>query len=202
MSSASASVVLMAAALSMSGVDGAFVAPSAPVARAAPLQGIMDAGIGPETGGQMFDPAGFTKFTDDRYIGWLRAAEIKHSRVAMLATFGWILQENGGGLIKYHDAAGALVTLPNNPIEALKSMPNGGFFQIVFTIGCIELWHETQKPHYMSGGTPGLVFNPFNVEPSLDAQNKELKNGRLAMWGIMSFFAAEFVPGSVPGYPF
>ena len=51
-------------------------------------------------------------------------------------------------------------------------------------------------------GTPGLVFNPFNVEPSLDAQNKELKNGRLAMWGIMSFFAAEFVPGSVPGYPF
>jgi hypothetical protein len=26
----------------------------------------------------------------------------------MLATFGWILQENGGGLIKYHDAAGAV----------------------------------------------------------------------------------------------
>jgi hypothetical protein len=23
-----------------------------------------------------------------------------------------------------------LVTLPNNPIEALKTMPNGGFFQV------------------------------------------------------------------------
>ena len=86
----------------------------------------------------------------------------------------------------------------------LQQLPNAGFFQIVFTIGCLELWSETVKPHYTAGGTPGGLIPGFYMPTkaaSLEAQNKELKNGRLAMIGIMSFFAAEAIPGSVPGYP-
>ena len=38
---------ILIAVLALLPAVGAFVAPSAPAARAAPLQGIMDAGIGP-----------------------------------------------------------------------------------------------------------------------------------------------------------
>ena len=197
--------------LALAASASAFVAPSAPAAavRSTALPAIMDAGIGPETGNKIFDPAGFTKFNGDKTLAWYRHAEIKHGRVAMLATTGWIIQENGGGVIGFPVGKGPwetqeLVQLSKKPIEALQQLPNAGFFQIVFTIGCLELWSETVKPHYTAGGTPGGLIPGFYMPTkaaSLEAQNKELKNGRLAMIGIMSFFAAEAIPGSVPGYP-
>ena len=58
-----------------------------------------------ETSG-IFDPLGLAKGKDDATLGWYRAAELKHGRVCMLASVGYIVQ----GL--YH--------LPDSPFEAAK----------------------------------------------------------------------------------
>jgi hypothetical protein len=53
----------------------------------------------------------------------------------------------------------------------------------------------------------GLQCDPLGFAKTMDAaalrkrQNSELNNGRLAMIGIMSFFAASDIPGSVPALP-
>merc|ERR1719206_396790 len=46
-------------------------------------------GTGIETGGQIWDPAGFATYSDQSLI-WFRACELKHGRVAMLASAGWM----------------------------------------------------------------------------------------------------------------
>merc|ERR1719367_2213484 len=50
--------------------------------------GSTEIGVGPETGGVMWDPAGFGKLASPTTMKWFRASELKHGRVAMLATLG------------------------------------------------------------------------------------------------------------------
>ena len=66
------------------------------------------------------------------------------------------------------------------------------------------------KPHYMAGGTPGkipLLWDPLGFTKSLSQETlarkrtAELKNGRLAMIGVMSLVSAHFIPDSVPLLP-
>lgn len=55
-----------------------------------------------------FDPLGLSKGKDEATIGYYRAAELKHGRVCMLASVGYLVQ----GL--YH--------LPDGPFEASKPL--------------------------------------------------------------------------------
>ena len=68
----------------------------------------------------------------------------------------------------------------------------------------IELVTEATGTHYMSAGGDGYI-DIFGYSKSgedlTELQTQELKNGRLAMIGIASFFSACLVPDSVPGYP-
>ena len=41
-------------------------------------------GTGPETGNKVFDPLGLSKIASEETLAWYRAAELKHSRVAMV----------------------------------------------------------------------------------------------------------------------
>ena len=43
-------------------------------------------GVGVETGGKVFDPMGFSKIASAETLAWYRAAELKHSRIAMVRT--------------------------------------------------------------------------------------------------------------------
>ena len=43
-------------------------------------------GVGQETGNKVFDPLGFSKIASAETLAWYRAAELKHSRVAMVRT--------------------------------------------------------------------------------------------------------------------
>jgi hypothetical protein len=68
-------------------------------------------------------------------------------------------------------------------------------YSLCLDTGCAE-------PHYTNGGDM-VTFDWLKLAPSDPAamkgkQAKELKNGRLAMVGIMSFFAASTKLGSVP----
>ena len=69
----------------------------------------------------------------------LRAMELKHGRVAMLAVLGWFHVAAG-----YHIVGDYAVGehLDNNPLVNLTQMPMGGIWQVVFTIMCLE-WVTT-----------------------------------------------------------
>mmetsp|Transcript_13092 Transcript_13092/g.38995 ORF Transcript_13092/g.38995 Transcript_13092/m.38995 type:complete len:215 (-) Transcript_13092:53-697(-) len=162
-------------------------------------------GAGLETGGQIWDPVGFATFSEQSLI-WFRACELKHSRVAMLAAAGWIvngLHLSFPGTIDYKTSFSDLAAMP--PFEAWDNVPLGGKLQILGWIFCVEVASEMGKPHYLKGGD-FVTYDWANLGPKDEAamlrkQNAELKNGRLAMIGIMSFFAAANIPGAVPMVP-
>merc|ERR1719181_2157685 len=118
----------------------AFVGPAATsTARAAPVEAKSPAilgGVG-ETApfgknGACWDPVGFTERTSDALMLWYRAAELKHSRVAMLACAGWIT--NGLGLYFPGKLSSGVdfSSLSKNPLEAWAQTPYDGKAQILF----------------------------------------------------------------------
>ena len=135
-------------------------------------------------------------------IGFLREAEIKHGRVAMLAFTGALVQSYG----MHFDGKlnGMFYEKGVNPFEATPSAfatNPMGMAQILLFIGLTEgytfpegAWSGDMKRE------PGdLGYRVMRSADVMEEQQiKELKNGRAAMLGIMAFSAAHFIPGSVP----
>jgi hypothetical protein len=165
-------------------------------------------------------------FNSEQTIAWYRQAEIKHGRVAMAAFVGYIFQANG-----YHwntkMTLGGADWPTGTPPEQWDALPVASKWQIILFVGMLELFDESQEPHYMMGRKPGEypkfskaynegtgfphpvpfdLFDPFGtVEKLLNTPEKrargrlvEINNGRAAMLGIFGFLAASKVPGSVP----
>eukprot|EP00554_Chaetoceros_debilis_P002015 CAMPEP_0194081050 /NCGR_PEP_ID=MMETSP0149-20130528/6939_1 /TAXON_ID=122233 /ORGANISM="Chaetoceros debilis, Strain MM31A-1" /LENGTH=206 /DNA_ID=CAMNT_0038762903 /DNA_START=41 /DNA_END=661 /DNA_ORIENTATION=+ len=152
-----------------------------------------------------FDPLNLADWGSDETFAWFRAAELKHSRVAMLATTGYIVQGSGihfPGMLSSDASFESLSSM--KPLESWDAVPDEGKAQILGTIFIAELITESKGVHYTKGGSlPTIVFPPVDFS-GVDAatlkkkQDAELNNGRLAMIAIMSFFAAVSIPGSVP----
>jgi len=172
-------------------------------------------GTGPETGGKVFDPLGLSKIASDETLAWFRACELKHSRIAMAAATGWAWVASGGALLPGYLSIEQGVTfesLGRNGYAAWDAVPESGKFQILGIIGILELLGEASvKPHYTQpGGTPGkipLLWDPLGFTNKLSPEQlarkrtAEIKNGRLAMIGVMSFVSAHYIPDSVPLLP-
>ena len=144
-----------------------------------------------------FDPLGYSTIGSDETLAWFRASELKHSRVAMLATTGYIVQAAGvhfPGMLSKDVSFESLSGM--KPFDAWEAVPDAGKAQILGTIFVAELASEAQGTHYMKGGSyPTIVFPPIDfsgvsAETLKVKQDRELNNGRLAMIAIMSFIAA------------
>ena len=88
---------------------------------------------------------------------------------------------------------------------------------MLLVIGLMEFHSEIPsggQKHYLSGGTPGKImvggyplFDPLGFTRKLTQEEKdfkltsEIKNGRLAMIGVASFFAAHWSTGEVKAVP-
>uniref|UniRef100_A0A7S2MAA2 Plastid light harvesting protein n=1 Tax=Helicotheca tamesis TaxID=374047 RepID=A0A7S2MAA2_9STRA len=162
----------------------------------------MDGGTAPL---KNFDPLGYATVGSDETLRWFRAAELKHARVAMLATTGYIVQGAGihfPGQLSSDISFESLSSM--KPFEQWDAVPDSGKAQILFTIFIAEVISEAKGDHYTKGGDyPTIVFPPVDfsgVNPDTLATKRarELNNGRLAMIAIMSFIAANNIPGSVP----
>lgn len=154
-----------------------------------------------------FDPLGLATLGSESTLAWFRAAELKHSRVAMLATTGYLVQASGvhfPGMLSSAEGVSFESLSSMKPLDAWAAVPEGGKNQIYFVIFLAEIISEAQGAHYTKGGSlPTIVFPPIDfssvdAETLKDKQNRELNNGRLAMIAIMSFCAAANIPGSVP----
>ena len=89
--------------------------------------------IGEEAG---FDPVGFAEIMD---IKWMREAEIKHGRVAMLATIGYTYPE----MPWFAQAFPGDAYSHSNPIKAALAVPPEAWAQVVLFCGVME-WSRSR----------------------------------------------------------
>jgi len=133
-----------------------------------------------------FDPLGFCKVGDEEGFRTLRSAELKHGRVAMMASVGAVFQ----ALLPGEGPKG---------LGAVASAPEG-LAALVLVSGALELtiWKDDPAKGVESIGDFG---NPLQLgigEPlgeSEDMKNRELNNGRAAMFAVLGIIVAELATG-------
>ena len=155
-----------------------------------------------------FDPCGFAKSKSALY--WMREAEIKHSRLAMLAAVGWPLSE------LWHKPIAEFLQLDSILASGDKapSILNGGLSStyasgmLIFSmlvagylenkaLNSGEIYWNSEKP---ANYTPGdYKFDPYNLYTirgdKKQMETAEIKHGRLAMIAITAYVVQEFVTG-------
>merc|ERR1719393_647260 len=90
-------------------------------------------GTGEETGGEIWDPLDIAGSVGDEALMWFRAAELKHGRVAMLATVGYIA--GAAGVTFPGDIAKGVTFASVNEggvFSAWSAVPEAGKLQILF----------------------------------------------------------------------
>jgi light-harvesting complex I chlorophyll a/b binding protein 1 len=144
-----------------------------------------------ETNG-LFDPLGFSK--DEGALYRYRMVELKHGRVAMLATLGVLVQA-------YTHLPDAVFNNPR-PIAALQQVWAErplAVIQIALAVTLLEVTAGAQDPSKAPGdiGRFGDAFKPDDADELAELQTKELKNGRLAMIAFTGMQVQEALTGQV-----
>merc|ERR1719327_1423836 len=148
-----------------------------------------------------WDPAGFTADGSTENFARRRQTELKHGRISMLATMGYITPEITGKFPGYlSQSTGLKFTDVPNGLAAISKVPNAGWAQIVAYCAFCELSQD------QSAGTAAAAgdFN-FKVLTSSDPAEKtkklaaEIANGRLAMMAIIGMFFQDGLTGSAWG---
>jgi hypothetical protein len=153
-----------------------------------------------------FDPLGFSTGASETKIRFYRECELKHGRVAMLASLGYLIAE------QFHPLFGGNIDVPS--LKAFQQTPLQSYWAIavgiplllaipeVFSVFTFEppttgkFW-EIKKDH-----EPGnLGFDPLGLKPKdpkglKEMQTKELNNGRLAMIAFAGMVYQEVATGA------
>jgi len=150
-------------------------------------------------GDRGFDPFNFS--SDPSALNWYRESEIKHARIAMLASVGWVLSELSHNSIASQLGLKSILNLS----DKVPSILNGGLDRTnpLFWVGAISAAAALEFISIRKDGgvmtEPGdFNFDPLGLAGKTDKRqffNKEaeLFNGRLAMLAITGFAAQEFV---------
>ena len=213
-------------------------------------------GASTEISDKIWDPFDLAGSADQANLNLLRAAELKHSRVAMLACVGWAWTSTGThfeGMLSPSAGVSFADATAAGALGAVAKVPVAGWLQMLGVIGFQEvrarrplvaadaaarrrrrgrrrccrrrrrrparrrrtpgsprptppssaqLYWEKKFPSYECAGDYGVPKMTKDPTKLKELELMELKNGRLAMIGIISFACAEAIPGSVPFYPF
>lgn len=177
---------------------------------------------------QVFDPLGLATLGSDSTLAWFRAAELKHGRVAMLATTGYLVQAAGWhfpGMLSSDVSFESLSAM--KPLDAWDAVPDNGEYpfltkcsnrrlslltliclfihvgksQIYFVILFAEIVSEYTGEHYTKGGDfPTIVFPPVNFAPDDAAKLKTAQNRELNNGRLAMIAIMSFVAAAnIPG---
>jgi light-harvesting complex I chlorophyll a/b binding protein 1/light-harvesting complex I chlorophyll a/b binding protein 4 len=169
-------------------------------------------GVGIETGNKC-PPLGakILEDTQPAALKWFQNAEIKHGRIAMIATIGFMMQKYGVHFPLYLGPSGSNVFSPESsdawllssttgvtfsdvahaaPLDAIGLVPAAGWLQIFFFAG----WFESiayERQWNQENDIPGdYGYDPLGFtkrDGGWDSKEltslriKEIKNGRVAM---------------------
>ncbi|GBF87630.1 light-harvesting protein of photosystem I [Raphidocelis subcapitata] len=164
-----------------------------------------------------FDPLNLGK--DPEALKWYVQSELVHGRTAMTAVAGilipGILTKAGAlNVPEWYDATDAALASSGIDVKAL-------FMVELFLCGFVEgkRWMDFRKPGSqgeagsflgfesslkgVKNGYPGGIFDPLGLtrespEKTRDLEEKELRNGRLAMVAFAGFLAQHQVTGKGP----
>merc|ERR1719384_1522537 len=186
-------------------------------------------GVSVETGGKC-TPIGRAMLQDAKpeALKWFQNAEIKHGRIAMVATIGFLVQKLGVHFPLYLGPSGSNCFHPESdvawylsksagvtfsdiaaaaPLDAIKMVPAAGWLQIFFAAGLFEAT-AFQRQWNQEGRVPGdYGYDPlgftkreggFDSEEIKSLRLKEIKNGRVAMMTIAAWVSNEAIPGALP----
>ena len=161
--------------------------------------------------GKVYDPLDMLKLHDVAptafpHPQWLREAELKHCRIAMLAAVGAFTAQWGLVIPGYSAVAGG------DPVQNLNQFCLDwpfGLAQILFSIAVIEgsafpgdAWFgKMEREPGDIGYDPIRYFKNKTPAQKEKLQLQELKNGRLAMMAMAAYTAEHWLPGSVPFIP-
>merc|ERR1712224_496975 len=149
-----------------------------------------------------FDPLGFSTDISGGKLLFYREVELKHGRVAMLASLGILVGEN------FHPLFGGDIDVP--AIFAFQQTPLQTFWPaVVAAIAIPEIFSvftfqdpaKGEQWAIRTDHVPGdLGFDPLGLKPKdpkkfKEMQTKELNNGRLAMIAAAGMIAQEFATG-------
>merc|ERR1719305_1503102 len=148
-----------------------------------------------------WDPAGLCKDGDAEAFKRRRVTEIKHGRICMLATMGYITPEITGKLPgELSPSAGLKFADIPNGLAAISKVPTLGWAQIAAYFGFCEFSGGFED--YKSG-TPGdYGWKTLTSDDPAEKQKKlaaEIANGRLAMMAIIGMFFQDGLTGSAWG---
>merc|ERR1711879_991870 len=130
-----------------------------------------------------------------------RSVELKHGRICMLATMGYITPEITGKIPGYLSPSAGLkfADIPNG-LAAISKVPTLGWLQIIAYFGFCEFsgGFEDYKT-----GTPGdygwKVLTSDDPAEKTKKLSAEIANGRLAMVAIIGMFFQDGLTGSAWG---
>merc|ERR1712046_537672 len=150
-----------------------------------------------------FDPIGFSTTVTGGKLLFYREVELKHGRIAMLASLGMLVGE------QFHPLFGGDIDVP--AYLAFQQTPLEVFWPaVVAAIAIPEIFSVFTFQDPIKGGrtwemkddhVPGdLGFDPLGLKPKdpkefKEMQTKELNNGRLAMIAAAGMIAQELATG-------
>ena len=162
-----------------------------------------------EAGGKVWDPLGLLTIHSINpnvlpHAKWWRESELKHCRIAMLASVGAFSSQIGLTIPGYTSVA--------DPVENLNKFVSEwplGFSQIILAIGIIEgnffpgdFWYgKGAREAGDLGYDPLGLFRNKTPAQKDNLRLQELKNGRLAMMALAAYTSEHWIPGSVPFIP-
>merc|ERR1719215_1189850 len=155
-----------------------------------------------------WDPLGLAADGNEERFRRRRETEIKHGRICMLATMGYMTPEITGKFSGYLSPSQGLKfeDVPNG-LAAISKVPLAGWGQIVL----YALYCEASSLNfgYFSEAYSKLIPGDYGWKPPLLATdnedlkkkrlNAELANGRLAMMAIIGMFFQDGLTGSAWG---
>merc|ERR1712032_456107 len=129
-----------------------------------------------------------------------RETELKHGRLSMLATMGYITPTLVGTWPAYLSPSNGLKfsDVPNG-LGALSKVPLAGWAQVLIYCAFVEVSGIQNRPSDAPGDLGWKVLTSDDPEAKTKKLSAEIANGRLAMMAIIGMFFQDGLTGSAWG---